>query len=82
MNKAANSILAHLHTVNVERRRRAASPEIASRVHALKAYQQQRFAKTYADMLASPRYRGASKFFLEELYGPRDFSRRDASSPG
>ncbi|WP_295643437.1 hypothetical protein [uncultured Methylibium sp.] len=29
-------------------------------------------------MLASARYGAAARFFLEELYGPADFSRRDA----
>lgn len=45
---------------------------------ALKAYQQQRFARSYADLLASPRYAAAARFFLDELYGPKDFSQRDA----
>jgi hypothetical protein len=74
----ANSILAHLGTVDAERRRRAASPGLAARVGALKAYQQRRFAHTYADLLATARYGPASRFFLEELYGPHDFSDRDA----
>ncbi|HET6599086.1 MAG TPA: hypothetical protein VFG60_03910 [Burkholderiaceae bacterium] len=29
-------------------------------------------------MLAAPRYAAASRFFLEELYGPGDFTQRDA----
>jgi hypothetical protein len=78
MSLAANAILGHLRTVAAERARRDASPELAVRVLALKRYQQSRFAKTYADLLASPRYGPASRFFLEELYGPRDFSDRDA----
>lgn len=48
------------------------------RVQALKAYQQCRFAHTYADLLATPRYGAAARFFLDELYGPSDFSHRDA----
>jgi hypothetical protein len=47
-------------------------------VQALKAYQQRRFAHTYADLLATPRYEAAARFFLDELYGPSDFSHRDA----
>lgn len=74
----APTILRHLQTVATERERRAASPELAQRVLALKAYQQRRFAHTYADLLASTRYAAAARFFLEELYGPRDFSERDA----
>ncbi len=43
----------------------------------VKTYQQRRFSLTYADLLASARYRPAAQFFLDELYGPRDFTRRD-----
>ena len=74
----ASTILGHLDTVAHERRRRAGSTELALRVQALKAYQQRRFAHSYEDLLASPRYGPAARFFLEDLYGPRDFSERDA----
>jgi hypothetical protein len=47
-------------------------------VEALKHYQQERFRRTYADLLKDPRYRDAATFFLEELYGPKDFEQRDA----
>lgn len=44
----------------------------------LKTWQTERLAQTYADLLASRRYRDAANFFLEELYGPKDFAQRDA----
>lgn len=72
------SILSHLEAVEHERRTRAASPALHARVQALKSYQQRRFSHTYADLLATPRYGGAARFFLDELYGPNDFSQRDA----
>ena len=78
MRADAKSILTHLRTVEAERARRLASGELAARVQSLKRYQQQRFAHTYADLLDSPRYGPAAQFFLDELYGPRDFSERDA----
>lgn len=71
-------ILQHLQTVEQERQRRLAAPALSACIHALKQFQQQRFARTYADLLASPRYAAAARFFLEELYGPGDFSSRDA----
>jgi hypothetical protein len=77
-NAAGEAILAHLATVNAERAERAANPAVAKRVEAIKAYQQRRFELTYADLLAHPRYAGASNFFLDELYGPSDFTQRDA----
>jgi hypothetical protein len=39
--------------------------------------QSARIGRTYADLAANPRYRLAVEFFMQELYGPRDFSRRD-----
>lgn len=74
----AQSILSQLAIVNDERQARAADPALGTVVLALKRYQQQRFARTYADLLASDRYAAASRFFLDELYGPKDFSDRDA----
>ncbi len=74
----AKAILAYLQVVDAERRDRTANPALSARVEAIKAYQQQRFANCYADLLASSRYQHAARFFLEELYGPGDFSRRDA----
>jgi len=74
----ASSILADLETVDAQRARRHAAPELSARVQAIKHYQQRRFSHTYSDLLASPRYAGAARFFLDELYGPQDFSQRDA----
>lgn len=44
---------------------------------AVKAVQHARFERSYSDMLADLRYRDAALFFLEDLYGPSDFSARD-----
>lgn len=77
------AILDELASVERERRERVADPDLALRVAALKRYQHDRFARTYADLLqgtngAPPRYAAAARFFLDELYGPHDFSDRDA----
>ena len=50
-----------------------------SRLAELKVWQAQRLVKTYADIASQPRYRAAIRFFLEDLYGPKDFSARDAA---
>jgi hypothetical protein len=73
----ADAILAALTAVQRERERRQADALLGKRVTAVKQRQQQRLAATYADLLANPRYRQAATFFLEELYGPKDFVRRD-----
>ena len=70
-------ILEHLAAVEAERARRGADPALARRVHAVKQWQHARFERTYADALASPRYRDAARFFLDDLYGPTDFAERD-----
>lgn len=43
----------------------------------VKQWQQERLARTYADLAADLRYAAATGFFLEDLYGPKDFSGRD-----
>ncbi len=43
----------------------------------LRAWQAQRLAKTYADLLAQPRYHAAAEFFLSDLYGTGDLTKRD-----
>ena len=68
----------HLEAVAALRRARAADPALGTRARQLKAYQAERFRRTYADLLADPRHRAAAGFFLDELYGPQDFADRDA----
>ena len=78
MSAEARSILLQLDVVDRERCARNADPALAESVVGLKSYQQRRFAGTYADLLSNLRYAPAARFFLDELYGPRDFSSRDA----
>ena len=70
--------LASLEQVAAERALRARDAVLGERVRALKAYQQQRFRNTYADLLADAHYADATRFFLEDLYGPGDHGERDA----
>jgi hypothetical protein len=48
-----------------------------ARLKELKRWQSERLAATYSDLSAQPRYREATRFFLHDLYGPKDFSHRD-----
>lgn len=77
MPNPATTILAHLKIVEGERIRRSTVRGLDAKVAALKAYQQRRFSRTYADLLQSTRHGPAARFFLEELYGPGDFTHRD-----
>jgi hypothetical protein len=77
MNPQVQAILELLRRVDEQRALRVADPALQARVQAVKHYQHERFQHTYADLLAQPRYAQATRFFLEELYGPVDFTRRD-----
>lgn len=48
------------------------------RLKALQTWQQQRLADDYADLRGQNRFRAACNFFINDLYGPQDFSQRDA----
>lgn len=77
MNPQCRAILGHLDLVAAERRARAADAGLAARVREVKRFQHARFEQSYADLLAQPRYAKSARFFLEELYGPVDFTARD-----
>ena len=70
--------MGHLASVERLRQQQRLEPAFAAQVAAVKAYQHERFRGTYVDMLTDARHAPAARFFLDELYGPHDFSRRDA----
>ena len=50
---------------------------LSAATRALRGWQAQRLAMTYADLRQDRRYRPAVEFFLNELYGPQDFGPRE-----
>jgi len=52
-------------------------PEVTARRDALREWQAKRLVHTHADLLREPRHARAARFFLDELYGAKDFSQRD-----
>ncbi len=72
----AASMRQHLEHLKMLRGRAARPDDL---VAAVKRWQAERLARTYADLAAQPRYRAATEFFLNDLYGPKDFSARDQS---
>ena len=74
----AEAMRRHLERLKALRGSGAATAVIG-RVAAVKRWQTARLMKTYADLSANPRYRAATAFFVQDLYGPKDFSARDAS---
>ncbi|MCS7101252.1 MAG: hypothetical protein NZL99_06085 [Burkholderiaceae bacterium] len=70
-------LAAALRRVIELRRGLASDAALTERWLAVKRYQSERLRRTYADLLAAPRYRAAAEFFLDELYGEKDFEQRD-----
>ena len=56
----------------------AANPDLQSAVLSIKRLQAQRFRGSHLDLLEDKRYSAASRFFLDELYSEKDYTRRDA----
>jgi hypothetical protein len=52
--------------------------KLRSAVNAVKDYQARRFEHTYRDLITAGPYQSAARFFLVELYGLVDYSKRDA----
>lgn len=77
MNPAAVAILEGLSAVREERALRLRDAGLGDAVAEVKRFQHARFASTYGDLMAQSRYVGAARFFLEDLYGPTDFTDRD-----
>jgi hypothetical protein len=78
VSELSHAIQGYLGSVEQERDRRRLDPLLAGRVLEVKRFQHERFSGTYHDLLESPASAKAARFFFEELYGPMDFSRRDA----
>ena len=54
-----------------------ADPIVRERREEVRRWQARRLAFTHADLLEHPRYRDATRFFLDQLYGVKDFTQRD-----
>ena len=60
------------------RRESVSNPQLGAAITAVKQFQARRFVFTYGDILKTGPYQGAAEFFLDELYGEKDYSHRDA----
>ncbi|MEP6942926.1 MAG: hypothetical protein ABI981_08320 [Betaproteobacteria bacterium] len=67
-----------LATARALHAQRAASARLATALDQIAHFQSLRLSATYADLEAQSRYSAAIAFFRSDLYGPGDFSRRDA----
>jgi hypothetical protein len=79
MPSPAEALLVHqLECSRLLHQERAASVTLAAALDRVAQWQARRLNATYADLAADPRYAEAIVFFQSELYGPGDFSQRDA----
>jgi hypothetical protein len=77
MDASAQQIQDALQAVALLRQQHAAHPPMARAGAAVKRFQARRFQATYSDLLHSPRYKTAARFFLQELYSDKDYAERD-----
>lgn len=70
------SALALVDEIAGTRAQVARDPGKLSRLRALQRWQVERLQETYADFSSEPRHRRAIAFFIEDLYGPHDFTQR------
>lgn len=75
---ATQTIRQSLSHVSALRAQINVSPALRQSLLAVKQFQARRFAATYRDLLETEVFAAPTRFFLEELYGERDFSERDA----
>ncbi len=73
----AQEIIKHIHRVNALRDL-ANQLGVMPIIHQLQHWQCERLLVTHDDLAQQKRYQKAMAFFVDELYGPKDFSQRDA----
>ncbi len=72
-----NKPLHFVHDLESLRHKRVEAGPLDPQEALLRAWQSNRLALTYADLLQHPDYRPACLFFLSEVYAARDFAQRD-----
>ena len=75
---AAHTIRNAVAEVSALRLEALGNPALATGIATVKRFQAARFNRTYADVLSAGPYKGAARFFVDELYSGRDYTQRDA----
>lgn len=55
-----------------------AQENLSEKIRQLQSWQTERLLITHADFRDSKRFKPAMQFFVDEIYGPKDFSQRDS----
>ncbi|MCW8092573.1 FFLEELY motif protein [Alteromonas sp. ASW11-130] len=77
MNQSVQPLIKHLHRVNAKRELVERMGQLEN-IHQLQAWQCERLLVSHQDLAQQQPYQDAMGFFVDELYGPKDFSQRDA----
>lgn len=77
MSTAINTIVHHLQHAEVVQAKVRSDGQL-QRLWQLKEWQCNRLLASHLDLWEVPRFQPAMTFFIDELYGPKDFSQRDA----
>jgi hypothetical protein len=75
---ASTALVREMSRVQRLHAERTGNPILAGSLERVANWQARRLRMTYADLAVDPRYGPAIAFFQNDLYGPGDFSRRDA----
>ncbi|MDO6712358.1 hypothetical protein Q4567_16605 [Aliiglaciecola sp. 2_MG-2023] len=76
MSLILDNIIQHLHHAN-DMHEHTIEANLTEPLRELQHWQTKRLLATHHDLWESKRFRPAMSFFIDELYGPQDFSQRD-----
>lgn len=76
MTNTLENIVLHLKTTE-KLQEIIAQENLTNSIRALQTWQTNRLLMTHDDLWQSKRFKPAMQFFVDELYGPKDFSQRD-----
>ncbi len=75
--REAAQLLTHLVEARPGKHVKVEAGELPPEIRLLREWQSTRLAWTHHDLLEHPRFRPATRFFLSDVYAPRDFSQRN-----
>jgi hypothetical protein len=76
MSDPVDNIVKYLHQSNLQYKQLQAAGNV-QRLILLREWQCRRLMASHRDIYETPRFKPAIEFFVDELYGPKDFTKRD-----
>lgn len=75
--RVVQEVLHHAQQSQEAKHERVSGTGLSPQMARLREFQCERIAQTYRDFAAQPQYAPVMQFFLEDLYGARDYTQRD-----